>query len=224
MSESESEQGEGQPPVRIVEATGTALAEVTVTAVGTVRRTFALRHLMAADYFVRELRRIEADHEGGGLGEPYDRCSHNATAAIILAFASIEATLDEVSEDVGVPDEVHGALEKAPTMEWAQALLALREKPTFDKGAEPYQSVNTLRAVRNALVHPKAEWDDDMDRNAKLSAKIKALGVPLSPFWPDDDLAFPHGCMSAGFAAWAAGAARAFIRELRARLDLPPTA
>lgn len=221
-----TEQGEPTTPTagKIVEAAGTSLAACTVTATATVRRTFALRHLMAADYFVGELQRIESGHVGEELGEPYDRCSYNATAAIIMSFAAIEATLDEVSEDISVPAEVHAALEKASAMDWTQALLAFRGKPVFDKGAEPYQSVNILRAVRNALVHPKAEWDDDMDRNARLSAKIVALGVPLSPFWPGIDLAFPHGCMSAGFAEWSARSARMFIRELRVRLELPKTA
>lgn len=210
--------------VHSVDAQRAEVMELTVSATATIRRTFALRHLMAADYFVGELRRIEAAHAGEGLGEPFDRCSHNATAAIIISFAAIEAALDEVAEDIGVPEELLAPIERATTLERAQALLAFHGKPTFARGGEPFQSANLLRSVRNGLVHPKAEWDHDMDLNVKLSGKILSLQVPLSPFWPDRDLAFPHGCMSAGFAGWSANAARVFIRELRARLDLPATA
>lgn len=212
------------PCTNLNEAIGFSFAALTVTATGTVRRTFAIRHLRAADHFASEVRRIETVHEGAELGEPYDLCSHNVTAAIIVSFAAIEAALDEASEDIRVPPELGLPLEKAPTLEWAQALLAFRGKPTFDKGAEPYQSANALRLIRNGLVHPKAEWDDDMERNVKLSAKVNALNVQLSPFWPGEGLSFPHRCMSAGVAEWAARSARLFIRELRLRLDLPETA
>jgi len=211
------------PSGRIVAAVGTALGNVTATATATVRRNFSGSHLKAASHFAAQVRAHELAHGGAGWGEHFEFSQWNASAAIILSFSAIEAAIDEMEDDIGLPLELTRALEKASTLDHAQAILAHRDVPVFDRGAEPFQSVELLRALRNGLVHPKAEWDNDRQRNRQLSRKINGAGLPLSPFQQDPDLAFPHGCMSAGIAAWAEMSARSFIRELRSRLGLNAT-
>lgn len=210
----------GEEESAIVQASGAFLAEATMTAEATIRRNFSMNHLRAAEHLAEELRRYEEEHIKAGTGGNFEYCTWYATAAIMLSFAAIEAAVDEAQDDLGVQPELRDALDRAATLDHAQALLAHRSRTTFDRGAEPYQSVELLRALRNALVHPKAEWDNTAERNRTLSKKIIGAHLPLSPFQPDTDLAFPHGCMSAGVATWAASSARKFIREFRARLSL----
>ncbi|HEX4198040.1 MAG TPA: hypothetical protein VHZ26_11420 [Caulobacteraceae bacterium] len=206
-----------------LEAVGIVVGRVTSIATATVRRNFSIPHLAAAEHFANELRSHEAKHAGAGWGPHFDYCGWNASAAIILSFSAIEAALDEAEDDLALPAELTDALDRAPTLEHAQALLAHRACTIFDRGAEPFQNAELLRALRNGLVHPKAEWDNARDLNKQLSRKIIGAHLPLSPFQPDPDLAFPHGCMSAGVASWAASSARHFIREFRSRLELRAT-
>lgn len=131
--------------------------------------------------------------------------------------------MDEVEDHLGLPSELTDVLDRTPSLSHAQALLALQGQTVFDKGAEPYQSADVLRAKRDGLVHPKAEWDDARDRSKSLSRKIIGARLPLSPFQQDPAVAFPYGCMSAGVAKWAELSARMFIRELRDRLGLVAT-
>lgn len=215
--------GDGETP-KVIEAIGIAAGTATVTGTGTVRRNFSIPHLKAAEHFAEELRCHEIKHAGAGWGAHFDFCGWNGSAAIILSFSAIEAAIDEAEDDLGLPTELTDALDRAPTLEHAQALLAHRGSPSFDRGAEPYQSAELLRALRNGLVHPKAEWDNARERNKQLSNRIVRAHLQLSPFQLDPDLAFPHGCMSAAVASWAALSARQFIRELRSRLGLKPTA
>lgn len=199
---------------------GALLEPITVEAHGTIRRTFAVRHLMAAKHHALAVGEIEKQHAGEPLGPHFDTATWSTTAAIILSFAAIEAALDEAVEDYGLPDNLAAVLERAATLEKAQAFLDHAGKDPFDRGAEPFQPVELLRVIRNGLVHPKAEWDNAKDRNEKITAKIVGAKLPLSPFWRDRSLAFPHGCMSAGTALWATNVAKRFIVEFREKLGL----
>lgn len=207
-----------------IEAVGTVLGSAALAATATVRRGFSVPHLKAAEHFGRELLSHEAEHEGAGWGPHFEFSTWNASAAIILSFSAIEAAVDEAEDDLNLPAELTDVFEKAPTLDRVQALLAHLGCIPFDRGAEPYQRVDLLRILRNGLVHPKAEWDNARQRNKQLSRRIIGAHLPLSPFQTDPELAFPHGCMSAGVATWAASSARVFIREFRHRLGLNATA
>jgi hypothetical protein len=211
------------PKVVDADAAGLTIVAAAASVEAAVRRNFSGKHLKAAAHFAEELHHHEGKHAGAGWGSHFDFCSWNASAAIILGFSAIEAAVDEAEDDLALPRELTDALDRVPTLEHVQALLAHCGSATFEKGAEPYQSAHLLRDLRNGLVHPKAEWDSARDRNKKLSKKILGAGLELSPFQPDPDFAFPHGCMSAGVARWAESSARLFIRELRSRLGLNPT-
>lgn len=188
-----------------------------------VRRNFSIPHLNAVAHFVSELRKQEEKFKGEGWGPHFEFCQWNASAAIILSFSAIEAAVDEIEGDLDLPRELKVVIERAKTLERAQALLAHLGKTPFDKGSEPYQGANLLKLLRNGLVHPWAEWDHARGRNYKLSRKIISAGLSLSPFQKDPELAFPYGCMSADVADWARSSAQNLIRELRQRLDLKPT-
>lgn len=199
------------------------MAAVTVTATATARRAFSIPHLNAAKHFADQLKQHELAHVGAGWGPHFDFCTWYATAAIILSFSAIEAAMDEAEDDLAIPSELSAIFERAATLDRAQAILAHRGRSSFERGTEPFQSADLVRLLRNGLVHPKAEWDHDRQKNAQLSRRIVGANLELSPFQTDPDLAFPHGCMSASVAQWAASSAKKFISEFRVRLSLPKT-
>lgn len=210
-----------EPPVpRVATATFMVSGSSTMNAKARFRRGFSTRHLAAAEHFANELRRHEDDHFGAGLGPHFEICTWYGSAAIILSFSAIEAAIDETEDDLGLPVELTSVLDRAPTLDHAQALLTLRGCSAFDRGAAPFQAADLLRSIRNGLVHPKAEWDNAGEVGAQLSRKIVGAHLPLSPFEQNPSVAFPNGCMSAGVATWSVTTARQFIRELRTRLGL----
>ena len=176
--------------------------------------------MSAAKHFAEQLEKHEEVHQGAGWGDHFDFCTWYGTAAIILSFSAIEAALDEVQDDLQISSYLTKTFERARALDVAQAILAFRNCIPFDRGSEPFQSADLLRALRNGLVHPKAEWDHDRVVHEKLTRRIVGQNLNLSPFVEDAKLAFPHGCMSAGVANWSARTAECFIRELRKRLDL----
>lgn len=184
------------------------------------RRNFAVSHMKAARHFAEILAVHEAQHIGAGWGEHYDKCRWLASATIILSVAAIEAAIDETEDDLDLPQEFANAICKATIRDRVQALLIVKNCELLDNGAEPTQSAELLRAIRNALVNPRAEWDSAKKKNKSLSERIVSAQLPLSPFEQSQDLAFPVGCMSAGVAAWATATASEYINEFRQRLSL----
>lgn len=185
-----------------------------------VRRGFSVPHLCAAEHFAADLQAYERQHSGEAFGDVWERARWYASAAILMAFSSIEAVLDETEDDLGIPEGLLRPIQRAPFWERVAAVYAFIGAPPPTMGSEPYQSADLLRALRNGLAHPKAEWDDAQASHKALTKRLLAARLPLSPFIDDPKTAFPHGCMSAGVAQWAADTARAFTREFCARCGL----
>ena len=137
-----------------------------------------------------------------------------------MGSSAIEAALDETEDDLKIPEPLLIAIQRARFWDRAGAVLAYIGAEQFDKGLDPFRSADLLRALRNGLAHPKAEWFDERTTHKALSTRVISAGLPLSPFIDDPDKAFPFGCMSAGVAQWAAKTAEVFIRDFRTRCGL----
>ena len=110
------------------------------------------------------------------------------------------------------------AVERAPLLERTQAMLVFKNAPPLAVGAEPVQSFNLLRRLRNALVHFKPEWSHELDDHKKMGQRLIDHGLRLHPSISNPDDAFPLGCMSHGVADWAVKTAADFLREVSQRL------
>lgn len=174
----------------------------------------------AAEHFASELRDHEKANEGKVFGPEWERSRWYASAAILLSFSAMEAALDETEDDLSIPDALLRPLQRSPFWDRVGAVLAHIGAEQMDKGCEPSQSADLLRLLRNGLAHPKAEWFDERTTHKTLTDRVNGAHLPLSPFIPDPEKAFPMGCMSAGVAAWAADTARRFIRDFRERCGL----
>lgn len=99
--------------------------------------------------------------------------NHDSVLGIILlAFASFEAFLNEMglffpnddSQESGMPiqvrrymDEFNKLGERAPARDKYELAYKCFCEAQMDKGREPWQSIGTLEALRNELMHSKVE-------------------------------------------------------------------
>lgn len=112
----------------------------------------------------------EAYHRTSGVSDDRTPGQSDAVTAIVIAAASVEAFMNEVSTAAASfgrweqePPQVQAFAEILEEMEekrspielkWLVAKQVLSGQP-YDKGSPPWQSFATLIALRNALMHPK---------------------------------------------------------------------
>lgn len=110
-------------------------------------------------------------------------------------------------------------LESGKILEKYQPGLSVSEKQVFDKGALPYQDIDNLIKLRNALVHYRPEWDDEAKAHRKLQSRLRSK-FPLNPFVQESSLWFPHQCLGAGCAQWAVNASKELMFEFCSRMGI----
>ena len=174
-----------------------------------------MSHLQSAAYFARESAKYEKTTK---VTEEL-QSQHRAyvTASIILSIASIESAINELFLEAvhknnqffshlqpNVPDlliELWGQAERFSILEKYQLVLAVAGKEKFNKGNSPYQEVDSAIRLRNALVHYKPEWDDEIKEHKNLESRFKSRFL-LNPFTKPAQAFFPHRCLGHGCAEW----------------------
>ncbi len=224
---------EERKDVTVPAAAAHATVTATLTARVGVRNYRATQLLWAARRAARESREIEADL--AGTHRPSIELGAVVTNAVLLAVAFMEASVNEVLQDiaeskpgalnsrcVGIAEDAAllirelwmppARLERAGILEKYQVALTASRKPPLAKGANPYQAASKLIDLRNALVHFKPEWQMDDDEHV-LERKLDGLfplnaifREPVSPW-------YPNMCLSAGCADWANSSATALVDE-----------
>src|SRR5215217_3545989 len=192
--------------------------------------------MLAAAFFARQTLEIESTHsEDLVSGVPYHAHRGYVTVAVLSAVASLEATINEFFIDAenensptfaGVDSliprllaEVWEEIESTSTLRKYQTALTLARKSRFDRGASPYQEVDSLIQLRNALVHYKPEWDTAQREHRKIEDRLQGR-FALNPFTGPNDAFFPKKCLGHGCAEWAVESGVAFIEEFFSRLEL----
>lgn len=103
-------------------------------------------------------------------------------------------------------------------LEKFDAVLRTARKPEMDKSRSPFQDIEPLIRLRNALVHfkPETQWSDEVHH---LEARLQHR-IPANPLMAGTGPWFPHHPLCAGVAEWAWRSCVAFAQEWEARLDL----
>lgn len=196
-------------------------------------------HLDSAIRFARACAKIESEEKHLEWPQPrWDEARSNALAAVLLAAASLESSVNEFYQQAVDNDknalkslsptqikllaELWSEIEKlSPVRKYQVALVAMGHEP-MDKGQEPYRSADGLMRLRNALVHFRPEWDDDLKDHRSLEQRLSQL-FPVSALadrakgkmvW------FPHKCLGAGCAEWAVESAVQFSQKFVNTLDI----
>lgn len=102
-----------------------------------------------------------------------------------------------------------------------QYLLAFADKKIFDKGSEPFQSVSSVKAFRNNLVHAEAEWielseEENIDIGDRLEGKFD-----LNPIAPSN-IPPPRKYLSFECAEWSIESAFNFALAFYERMGVSP--
>jgi hypothetical protein len=209
------------------------------SATASVKTNFSGHHMASAAHFARQSAIIEKSYKDEITDEL--RAEHRAyvTGAIIVSVASLEATINEVFISARDKDNIFkdfdhtipNVLEELLDMvEWSKILqkyqfvLTAANKEAFDRGKSPYQEVDDLIQLRNALVHYKPEWDTDLKNHKKIEDRLEKrwLKTRINPFSHDNDAFFPKKCLGHGCAEWAVQSSIKFIEDFYNRMGFPP--
>jgi len=189
-------------------------------------------HLNSAERFAFACSKIEREENHLEWPQPrWDESRSNALAAVLLAAAALESSVNEFYQQAVDRDkdalkplsetqmkllaELWPDIEKLSPMRKHQvALVAMGHKPMII-GQEPYRSADGLMRLRNALVHFKPEWDNDLRDHRSLEQRLSQL-FPVSALADRAKgkmIWFPHKCLGAGCAEWAIESAVKFSQQ-----------
>lgn len=189
-------------------------------------------HLDSAAHFAFECVEIEREEKHLEWPQPrWDETRSNALAAVLLAAASLESSVNEFYQQAVDRDgnalkslsetqmrllaELWPEIEKlSPVRKHQIALVAMGHEP-MSKGQEPYRSADGLMRLRNALVHFRPEWDDELKDHRSLEQRLSQL-FPVSALADrakGQMVWFPHKCLGAGCAVWAIESAVRFSQQ-----------
>jgi hypothetical protein len=207
------------------------------SATASVKTNFSGHHMLSAAHFARQSAVIEKNDSDEITDEL--RAEHRAyvTGAIIVSVASLEATINEVFISARDNDSLFKGFdptipkvlaefwtweifERSKILGKYQIVLVVANKEAFDRGNSPYQEVDSLIALRNALVHYKPEWDT-VKKHKKIEDGLKSR-FTINPFSHDNDAFFPKKCLGHGCAEWAVKSSIKFIEDFYNRMGFPP--
>lgn len=193
------------------------------------RSAFALQHMMAAARFSQTCGEIEFAYQQQPQGELIDRQIGAVSAAVMLTTASLESNINEYLCDPELvfpnllEDSSHALvrlLEQKSILDKYQSVLSFRGVAEYETGKPPYQDVDGLIKLRNALVHFKPEWHDEQELHRKIEGRLKGK-FGINPAIGDKGVFFPQQCMSYGCAKWAVKTALQFMKDFSQRSGLP---
>lgn len=205
------------------------------------RRNMARRRIKAAAHYTRLCLEIEEETGENEIEDDRrEEYMYYATDAITSAYAAVEATINEFLQDAVDGDEelikavgqdvveslaswwqkkARDQARRLKTLEKYQCALEKLDRQQFSEGESPYQPVDHLRKLRNALVHFDPEWSDEKDDHQAVEKRLTSR-IESSPLIPSDEIEFPYGCLSFECGKWAVESAREFVAAFHERLDL----
>jgi hypothetical protein len=198
-----------------------------------MRVDYAFHHYHAAKYFCSRLHEIESAAAHADIQIAIQHQAY-ASSAVLSSAAFLEAAINSFIPDANTnkfPMEAFNAqtgivlsnlwpfMEKRRMLDKFQIALAVTCRPMFDTGQQPYQDAALLVHLRNALVHFKPEWDDELRDHLKIEKQLRKK-FPLNPLADDlDILFFPKHCLGHGCAQWSVNTAELFITEFYRRMN-----
>jgi hypothetical protein len=214
--------------------TSTSMPRGALTAA--VKTHLSVNHIIGASVFARLCGKLERETQGPPSQDVEIEHRSYAIGAPIEAVAFLEAAINElyVAASDSAPhtfgtnnpllprlmNELWEELEEKSILRKYQTTLLLAQKPRFDSGVPPFQSAANLIALRNALVHYKPEWDNQLKDHKSIEDRLRN-SFAVNPFAAQDKAFFPSKCLGYGCAGWSVRTAWGFVKEFYEHLDLP---
>jgi hypothetical protein len=184
-------------------------------------------YLIAASTFSRNVGEIETKHKGEPLGSFYEDILSNSIATVYCSVASIEAYVNEVLmfdkriKSPELKDCARVLTTKTRILEKYDGCLRLLQCKSLQKCKFPYQDVQILISLRNALTHFIPEWENQQDAHDVLSKKLRAKVRPRSPFFSNTDPIFPKAWATHSCTLWAVRSSRSFTELFEEIAEIP---
>jgi hypothetical protein len=203
----------------LLAATG-RIAVTGMSAQMALRINFAIKHLLSAARFSREVGRIETANAGKPFGDWWEEMSDYAVACILLTSAVLESYANELFSDRGTVfpdaapkyiDKIWTITERRPPLEKLDLVLELREQPALDKKTKLYKAISAVILLRNELTHFKPEWTNEPRKHHVISDTLKGYFTPSAI--TNDPLIFPRAWITHSCTSWAVNATLEFIEE-----------
>jgi len=194
-----------------------------------MRTYFSIQHIQSAALFCRVSHALENKYDGNYNQELFTEHKAYVTNTIFSSICFLEATINEIfcdAIDSPVRIDTLGKdkirllanmwnldvprTASYPVVDKYQIALTLLEKPLFDRGVSPFQDVQVLVQLRNALMHYEPEWflgnsssNSESEKLNKLSKKLKGKFEVSKIYEGTGNPFFPDKCLGYGCAKWA---------------------
>lgn len=201
----------------------------------TVRDYLASQHLWTARRAAWLCRKRQNER---GVTNDLDRHRFaDATTAVLSSVAFLEAFINAPWQDaaddhksffiegisgsaLSTMRELWGVERKLSVLNKFQLALVCTGHEPMPTGAEPFDSVDVLITLRNALVHFKPA-SHASDSDLKMVRRLKSKITPRIEYPAHIQPWFPNKALGAGTAAWACDTAVAFARDWHSRMEMP---
>ncbi len=187
-----------------------------------IKNNLSKFHLKTAQLFADRCKLVEDEDSALEWPQPrYEELKSYASASIMMSVASLEASINELfleaidrsknsleplsAAQMTLLAELWKATDRSNALSKYQIVLTACGKSPFETGKPPFKEAKLLTDLRNALVHFKPEWDDELKEHRKLEAKLKGRfnNNRLSEQATGRMTWFPNKCLGAGAARWA---------------------
>lgn len=205
-----------------------------------MRSYFSTYHLWASRHFCEKARQIEATDSGQSRFSVEHRAY--VIGAVVEAGAFLEAAINELFKDcvdshLGYIKTLSPVCTNAlrdkwnewhvnrrvtvPTLDKYVAALVCCAVSPFDRGAAPFQDVELVVRLRNALVHftPQSLAGDDPH---PLGDVLKNRFIPNRLMEQSGNPYFPDKCLGAGCADCAFRSTKAYCDAFYAKIGVTP--
>lgn len=204
------------------------------TAVGDTRYSFTGQFLHAAKLFAMKAQVIEATADTAVSTKILVEHRGYVVAAVMQSVAALEAEVYEVlnhgpghhlgsngidiaSRDFLLP--LADLIDGQDILTRYELVLHVLKKSPMKRDAQPSQDASLLVRLRNEVVHYKSQWGAELERK-KLYKGLQQLGHSKPPFVLSGTNFFPHHCLSASCAQWAAKTAALFLKAFYEQLGI----
>ncbi len=197
-------------------------------------------HLLQASILYTTLcEQIEKDEKHLAWPQPHwEEARSHAISAVVLSTAVLEASINELFQQAIDKDinalasltgsqfvllkEVWNEVESFSILHKYQIVLSATDREPMPKGEEPFQSALSLIVLRNAILHFKPEWDDELKSHQTLDERLSHLFQPseLTAQTKGRMVWFPNKCLGAGCARWATDTVIKFSKEFSHKMGI----
>jgi hypothetical protein len=212
-----------------------------------MRAYFSINHIQAATHFAKRSRDIEESYDGIYSEQRFVEHSAYVVGSIFATASFLEATINEFFQDAMDDASPHYSSSQLPPeikitianmwksgvprtakytiLEKFQLALAFMEKKPFEPGIRPFQEIELLIKLRNALIHFEPEWAGSPSigkQNKSFEEGLKGK-FALNPLYEEGNSFFPDRCLGYGCARWAVDSSVRFADEFFSRIGITPT-